>query len=225
VRPLALNRLPRAAGAAAALLLLIAAAGAAHAASVTLTGTIGNRAILIIDGGAPRTVAPGQTVDGVRLVSVQGDQAIVETAGQRATLRMDTPTSVGDGSGASEGGNRIVLPANSGGHFMTLGAINGRTVNFMVDTGATLVALSADDAVRIGLRYEKKDPVRINTANGVALAYRVRLDSVRVGDVSVSGVDAVISDQPMPYVLLGNSFISRFNMQREGDQMVLTRRY
>ncbi|HYP84430.1 retropepsin-like aspartic protease family protein [Variovorax sp.] len=208
----------------AGVLLLALAAGLAQAASVTLTGTIGNRAILIIDGGAPRTLAPGQTLDGVRLVSVQGDQAVVETAGQRATLRMDTPTSVGDGA-AGPGGDRIVLPANSGGHFMTLGAINGRSVNFMVDTGATLVALSDADAQRIGLNYDKKNPVRVNTANGVTLAYRVRLDSVRVGDVSVTGVDAVVSEQPMPYILLGNSFIGRFNMQREGDQMVLVKRY
>nr|WP_301334525.1 TIGR02281 family clan AA aspartic protease [Variovorax dokdonensis] len=179
----------------------------------------------MIDGGAPRTVAPGQVIDGVRLISVQGDQAVVEMGGQRSTLRMDTPTIVGDGGASASGGSRIVLPANSGGHFMTLGAINGRSVNFMVDTGATVVAISAADALRIGLQYDKKNPVRVNTANGVAAAWRVRLDSVRVGDVEVTGVDALVSEQPMPYVLLGNSFISRFNMQREGDQMVLTKRY
>jgi aspartyl protease family protein len=204
---------------------LAVAAGLSHAGAVTLTGTIGNRAILIIDGGAPRTLAPGQVLNGVRLIGVQGDQAVVEVGGERATLRMDTPTHVGDGGGPASGGNRIVLPANSGGHFMTRGAINGRSVNFMVDTGATVVAISAADALRIGLAYDKSNPVRVNTANGVAVAWRVRLDSVRVGDVEVSGVDALVSEQPMPYVLLGNSFIGRFNMQREGDQMVLTKRY
>lgn len=211
----------------AALLPLAMAAGPATSAwaeSVMLTGTIGNRAILMVDGGAPRTVAAGEKLGNVKLVSVQGDQAVVEVGGQRSTLRMDTPVSVG-GGGGSASGNRIVLPANSGGHFLTLGAINGRSVNFMVDTGATLVSLSAADALRIGLEYKKARPVQVNTANGVAQAYRVRLNTVRVGDVEVYDVEALVSEQPMPYVLLGNSFINRFSMQREGDQMVLQKRY
>lgn len=203
---------------------LAMAAGAAHAESVMLTGTIGSRAILIVDGGAPRTVAPGEKIGSVKLVSVQGDQAVVEVGGQRSTLRMDTPVSVGGGGGGANG-SKIVLPANSGGHFLTLGAINGRSVNFMVDTGATLVAISAADATRIGLDYKKAQPVQMSTANGLAQAYRVKLNSVRVGDVEVYDVDAVVSEQPMPYVLLGNSFINRFSMQREGDQMVLQKRY
>ena len=208
----------------AILLPLAMAAGAAHAESVMLTGTIGNRAILIVDGGAPRTVAPGEKLGGVKLVAVQGDAAVIEAGGQRSTLRMDQPVSVG-GAGGGANGTRIVLPANSGGHFVTLGAINGRSVNFMVDTGATVVAISAADALRIGLDYRKAQPVQMNTANGVAPAYRLKLNSVRVGDVEVFDVDAVVSEQPMPYVLLGNSFINRFSMQREGDQMVLQKRY
>ncbi|MBS0450136.1 MAG: retroviral-like aspartic protease family protein [Proteobacteria bacterium] len=200
-------------------------ATSARAESVMLTGTIGNRAILIVDGGAPRTVAPGEKLGNVKLVSVQGDQAVVEVGGQRSTLRMDQPASVGGGGGGGANGSRIVLPAGSGGHFVTPGAINGRSVSFMVDTGATLVSISAADALRIGLDYKKSSPVQINTANGVGQAYRVKLNSVRVGDVEVYDVDALVSEQPMPYILLGNSFISRFSMQRDGDQMVLQKRF
>lgn len=213
----------------ATLLPLAMAAGLAPssvwAESVMLTGTIGNRAILIVDGAAPRTVAAGEKLGSVKVVSVQGDQAVVEVGGQRTTLRMDQPASVGGGGGGGANGSRIVLPASSGGHFMTAGAINGRSVNFMVDTGATLVSISAADALRIGLDYKKSSPVQINTANGVGRAFRVRLNTVRVGDVEVYDVDALVSEQPMPYVLLGNSFINRFSMQREGDQMVLQKRY
>ncbi|MDM0111865.1 TIGR02281 family clan AA aspartic protease [Variovorax sp. J22R133] len=199
-------------------------ATAAQAASVTLTGTIGGRAILIVDGAAPRTVAPGEKLGNVRLVSVQGDQAVVEVDGQRIPLRMDSPVSVG-ASAPRASGTRIVLPANSGGHFLTQGTINGRSVNFMLDTGATVVAISAADAVRIGLDYKKGQPVRINTANGDSSGYRLKLGSIRVGDVEVYDVDAIVSEQPMPYVLLGNSFIGRFSMQRDADQMVLEKRY
>jgi len=85
--------------------------------------------------------------------------------------------------------------------------------------------MSAADAQRIGLDFSKGQPVRMNTANGVAQGFRVRLASVRVGDVEIYDVDAIVSQQPMPYVLLGNSFINRFSMRRDADQMVLEKRY
>ena len=207
------------------LLLAVGAfASLSQAESVTLTGTIGSRAILVIDGGAPRTLAVGERVQNVRLLSLQEGTAVVEAGNQRVTLRMDTPVSVGKPV-TNNGNTRIVLPAGSGGHFMTQGAINGRTVTFMLDTGATSVAISAADAERIGLVYKNGAPVQIGTANGIVSGYRVRLDSVRVGDVDVAGVDAVVSPQSMPYVLLGNSFINRFSMRRDSDQMVLEKRY
>ena len=205
-------------------LLLAAACTLAQAQSVTLTGTMGSRAILMVKGGAPKTLAVGETFQGVKLVSLQGEQATVEADGKRVALRMDTPVSIG-GGGGSGGGTRIVLPVGSGGHFMAQGAINGRTVNFMLDTGATTIAMSAADAQRIGLDFSKGQPVRMNTANGVAQGYRVRLASVRVGDVEIYDVEAIVSQQPMPYVLLGNSFINRFSMRRDADQMVLEKRF
>lgn len=208
-----------------ALWLGLAAAGA-HADSVMLTGTIGNRAILVVNGGAPKTVAIGEKVQNVRLLSLQDGQAVVESAGQRVALRMDSPVSVGEGGASRAGGSRIVLNADSRGHFMASGAINGRSgVSFMLDTGATTVAMSVADATRIGLDYQKGTPVRMNTANGVAMGYRLRLDSVRVGDVEVRDIDAIVSQQPMPFVLLGNSFINRFSMRRDAEQMVLERRF
>ncbi|MET0543872.1 MAG: TIGR02281 family clan AA aspartic protease [Variovorax sp.] len=208
-----------------AMALLAAASAFAQSNSVMLTGTIGSRAILIVNGGAPKTVAIGETYQGVRVVSVQADQAQVEVGGQRLALRMDSPVSVGGGGGSAANGTRIVLPVDGRGHFMTAGSINGKPVSFMLDTGATTVALSAADAQRIGLDYEKGTPVQMNTANGVTRGFRVRLASVRVGDVEVYDVDAVVSPQTMPFVLLGNSFIGRFSMRRDSDQMVLEKRY
>ncbi len=198
----------------------------AHAAgSVVLTGTIGARAILVVNGGAPRTLAPGERFQNVRLIALQGDQAVVETDGRRVTLRMDSPVSVGGVGGARASGQRIVLNADSRGHFMVPGAINGRSVHFMLDTGATTVALSAADAARIGLDLRGATPVQMNTANGVASGWRLRLASVRVGDVEVYDVEAIVSPQPMPYALLGNSFIGRFSMRRDAEQMVLDKRF
>ncbi len=209
----------------AAIAVMACVAAVAHAQSVTLTGTIGNRAILIVGGGAPRTLAPGESLQGVRLVSVQDEQAVVETGGKRLTLRMGAPVSVGATGSGGGGGSRIVLTADSRGHFVTAGGINGRPVTFMLDTGATSVGMSMADAQRIGLDHTRGQPVTMNTANGTVPGWRVKLDSVKVGDVTVYDVDAIVSPQPMPYVLLGNSFINRFSMRRDAEQMVLERRY
>jgi aspartyl protease family protein len=136
----------------------------------------------------------------------------------------DAPASVGQGN-ASPRGNKIVLTAGTGGHFLTQGAINGRAVQFMVDTGATNVAMGAGEAERIGIDYRKGQLSRGSTANGVVTAYIVKLASVRIGDVEVYDVEAAVLPSGMPHILLGNSFLTRFQMTRHNDQLVLERRY
>ncbi|MFM6990497.1 MAG: TIGR02281 family clan AA aspartic protease [Rhodoferax sp.] len=207
---------------AAALLL----SAPAWAQSVAINGTLGNKALLIVDGGFPKAVAVGEVHKGIKVVAIQGEQITLEMGGKRQTLRVgDAPASVGSGAGEQLSGSRVVLTAGPGGHFMSEGQINGRTVQFMVDTGATTVALSVADAKRIGLNYQNGETVQMNTANGVTQGWRITLNTVRLGDVMVSGVEAVVSPGSMPYVLLGNSFLSRFQMNRNNDQMVLERRF
>lgn len=208
------------------LVAALLAGAPAFGQSVALQGMLGNRALLIVDGAAPKSVAPGDSHKGVKVVSTAGDQAVVEIGGRRHTLRLgEAPASVGDTGGAAPAGNRIVMTAGSGGHFLTEGAINGRAAYFMVDTGATSVAMGAPDAERLGIDYKSGRPLRMGTANGVALGWRVMLASVRIRDVEVRNVEAVVGQQPMPYILLGNSFLGRFQMRRDNDQMVLERRY
>jgi aspartyl protease family protein len=205
--------------------LLALAAGAASAQTVTLQGMLGSKALVIVDGAAPRSLAAGESFKGVKIVSVLGDQAVVEIEGKRQTLRVgDAPASVG-GGGAGAQGSRITLTASSGGHFMTQGAINGRAVQFMVDTGATSVAIGMRDAERLGIDYRKGTPGMSSTANGTVPTWRVKLASVRIGDVEVYEVDAVVLTASMQYILLGNSFLTRFQMKRENDTLVLERRY
>ena len=201
-------------------------AGAALAQSVALSGMLGNKALLMVGSNAPHSVAPGDTYQGVKVVSTAGDQAVVEINGQRQTLRVgDAPASFGGNGGSTASGSKITIAAGSDGHFTTPGSINGRPVQFMVDTGASVIGMSVSEAERVGLNYKAGQSVRMGTANGVTQGWRVRLDSVRVGDVEVSGVDAVVMPQPMTYVLLGNSFLTRFQMQRDNDMMTLQRRY
>lgn len=213
-----------AARAALATLFGLAAAGAG-AQAVSLHGMLGNRALLIVDGSPPRAVPPGESLGGVRVISTAGDQAVVEIDGSRHTLRVgESPASVGArGSGAT--GGRLVMSVGPGGHFMPQGRINDRAVVFMLDTGASLVSIGRDDAERLDVDLRRAPMVTLNTANGAAPGWRVKLATVQIEDVVVRDVEAVVTSSPMPYVLLGNSFLGRFRMQREGDRMVLDRRW
>ena len=208
----------------AALLAMLLAATAAQAQPVALAGMLGSKALLVVNGTPPKTVAAGQTHEGVRVISTSGDQAVVEQDGKRLTLRVgEAPVNMGASKSGGKG-NRIVLVAGTGGHFMTTGQINGKAVQFMVDTGATSVAMGAQDAERAGINFKAGQPVMMSTANGNIQGYLIKLNSVRVGDVEVFGVDAVVTPQSMPYMLLGNSFLTRFQMLRENYQMTLTKR-
>lgn len=208
-----------------AALLAAACSLAAATESVSLQGMLGNRALLIVNGAPPKGVAPGEAHMGVKVLSTLGDQAVLEIDGKRHTLRVgDAPANVGGPMVASRG-TRIVLAAGSGGHFITPGAINGKPVNFLVDTGATTVALGAMEAQRLGIEFRNGQAGQASTANGVVPSWRIKLASVRIGDVEVREVDASVLSGSMPYVLLGNSFLNRFQMKRENDQLVLERRF
>jgi len=211
-----------------AALLLIAAgalAGAAQAQSVVLSGILGGKALLTVDGGPPRSVAVGQSHQGVKVVAVEANQAEIEINGARQTLRMGEGPVSSEESSPSADQQRIVLQAVGNGHFMALGQINGNSARFMVDTGASYVAIGAADAQRMGINLQTAQPTVMSTANGAAQAWRVKLNSVRIGSVTVHEVDAVVMSAPMPYALLGNSFLTRFQMTRTNDQLVLERRY
>ena len=204
-------------------LAAVAAHSSAWAQSVSYSGSMGERALLVIDG-APRTMAAGSTQGGVRLVSVNANAVVVEVKGQRQTLPLGgSPVNLG-GSNSAGGGTQVVLTAGLGGHFLTGGSINGRAVQFMVDTGATTVALSEAEADRIGLKYKNSPRHTVGTANGAVGVYSVMLDVVRVGDVQVYNVEAAVLPNQMPYILLGNSFLTRFQMKRENDQLTLDKR-
>lgn len=206
-------------------LLLANAVGGAWAQSVAMTGSMGSKALLVVNGGAPKALAAGETHQGVKVLSVGAEQVTVEVGGKRQTVALGgAPVSIG-GSGGGATGTQIVLTAGSGGHFTALGSINGRSIPFLVDTGATSVALSAEDARRLGIDFSKGQRITGSTANGTITAYRVKLNSVRIQDVEVFDVDAAVVPQGMPHVLLGNSFLSRFQIKQENDKLTLTRRY
>jgi aspartyl protease family protein len=193
---------------------------AASAQGVALAGRMGDRALLVIDG-LPHTLAVGEQAAGVRLLRWNGELAEVEHAGARLALRLGgTPAQIGAAPAAAPA-REIVITAGPGGHYTAGGAINGHAVQFMVDTGATLVVLGRADAERYGVDLRGARTAMTQTANGAVPTQLVTLSSVRVGEVELTNVGAAVIPLPVPYVLLGNSFLSRFQMRRDNEVMRL----
>lgn len=218
--PLRSIRSPARGAAGLAFALLAAAAGAQ---SVSMGGSLGSRALLVIDG-KPRQVAIGETVAGVKLLAVSTNDALVEVNGKRVALQLGgSPANLG-GVASAGTGDRIVLTSSSGGHFVTSGTVNGSAARFVVDTGATTVTMGASDAERLGIDYKKGQLGISHTANGMVRAYGVTLASVRIGDVQVYNVEATVLPTAMPFMLLGNSYLDRFQMRRENDTLTLEKK-
>jgi aspartyl protease family protein len=207
-------------------ILCLGFAAPAAATDVTVVGLSSARASVSINSGNPRWLAVGQrSPEGVVLVAVdrEAGNATFEIDGKRQTLRMNQAYVAAGTAGG--GGNSVTLKADSSGHFMAKGQVNGGAVRFMVDTGATVIALPAADAKRLGINYLKGERGFVHTANGTAPAYRVKLDTVRLGDITLNNVDATVLEGGLAMPLLGMSFLNRTEMKRDGETMVLTKRY
>lgn len=200
-------------------------AAAAQATEVNVVGLFPGKAIVSINGGAPRTLSIGQkTAEGVVLVSSGGDGAVLEIDGKRRSLRLgDAYTAQPDAGG---GGNKgeIVLTAGSDGHYRGLASVNSNTVQFMVDTGASMVWMSSDLADRIGVRWRNGRPFTVQTAGGPKQAFTVTFGSIRVGGLTLTDVEGAVGEGAGTgeVMLLGMTFMSRLNMVRDGARLVLS---
>ena len=202
--------------------LALALAGPAAATDLNVVGLFGAKAVVSINGSPPRTLSVGQrSPEGVQLVAVDRETATFEVDGQRRTLRLGQAYV----SRAAAAGGSVTLKADARGMFLTEGQVNGGSVRFLVDTGATLVALPAADAKRLGIDYQKGPRGIVQTAGGPTPAYGVKLDTVRVGDIAINGVDAVVIEAGLPFALLGMSFLKRTEIRHEGETMVLIKRF
>lgn len=203
-------------------LLLALASGAAAAAEVALVGMIGESAVMLsIDGGPPKTVRVGQKWSGVTLISVDKDRATVEIEGKRRVLIRG----VHGGGSAAAGRQSVTLAADTRGHFVAEGSINGGHIRVLVDTGASMIAIPARDAQRLRIDYRKGTPGVVQTAGGPTKAWNVRFATVTVGNISLNDVDGVVIEQGLEMALLGMTFLNRVEMKRDGPMMTLIRRY
>ncbi len=215
--------MPRLPARLAAAITMGCAALVVQAQSVSLGGVMGRQAMLVIDGQT-RVMVPGASVDGVRLLSVGEVSAEVEVQGRRRQLSVGGLPIQLAARTATVGTHEIVLPAGPGGHFFAQGSINGKSIVFMVDTGATSVAISHAQAMNMGLDLRDAKRAMALTANGPVASKIVTLRTVRINDVEVHNVEAMVVPMPMDHALLGNSFLTRFSMVRHNDVMRLTKR-
>jgi aspartyl protease family protein len=192
------------------------------AASVSVVGLFKDKAIVSIDGGKPRTLSVGQMAEGVKLVAADSDGASFDVDGKRRTLGMGQSFAGGTATG---GRQSVSLTADARGHFAAAGSLNGYPMTFLVDTGATAIAINAAEAKRIGLDYKAGQAVGVGTAAGVMPAWRVTFNTVKVGGITVSQVDGMVVESGLDVPLLGMSFLNRMEMKRDGPTMTLTQRY
>jgi aspartyl protease family protein len=206
------------------LLFGAALAGSALATDVNVIGLFPGKAVVTINRGSPRTLSVGETTaEGVKLISSGAGSAVVEIDGKRETLDMGQHFA----SSPSEGSGRqsVNLSQDGNGHFMADGMVNGTHIRFMIDTGATLVSIPITEAARLGIDYQKGQPGYSVLADGRRVgSWRVMLDSVTLGDVTLLNVEGAVS-QGAGIPLLGMSFLNRMEMRREGQVLTLTKRY
>jgi len=208
-----------------ALLLVLANGARAQEDDIEVVGLSDGKAVVQIGGNPkPRVIREGQSLpNGMRLIKATREAAVFERDGKRETITMGSHVS--SAPPASSGAGQAVLIGDARGHFMTTGTINGGTVQFLVDTGATMISMGRSDARRIGLKYTDGERGYSRTANGVAAVYRVKLDAVRIGEITLNNVDALVHESDLPFVLLGMSFLNRVEMRREGNDLTLVKRF
>lgn len=198
-------------------------ASVAARAEVALIGTIGDKAAVIaIDGGDPKTVKVGQTWRGITIIAVEKDRAIVEIDGKKRVLAQGQHYRQ---AGPVSDRQSVTLAADSTGQFISEGSINGIPIRFIVDTGASSIALPGAEAQRMGIDYRKGRRGVSQTANGPVQIYVVTLETVRLGSIELTGVEAIVIEGGLNVALLGMSFLNRVEMKQEGRTMTLMRRF
>lgn len=204
--------------------LLVCLGLAAHAVgSVQVLALFPDKAMLSIDGKR-RLLRAGQTSpEGIVLLSANAREAVVIWNGEERTLQPGGGIST---NYAVPRQREVRIVRDNSGSYRTSGAINGRAVDFLVDTGASSVAMSAAQARYLGIPYELiGKPVTVGTAGGFSRGYQVVLDSVQVGELRVTGVEGVVIEaQSKHQVLLGMSFLRRLEMSQKDNVMLLRQR-
>ncbi|MBF8268909.1 MAG: aspartyl protease [Gammaproteobacteria bacterium] len=208
-----------------ALLLWLSTIAAAAVEEISIVGLFRDRAIVKLDG-IQRVLTPGKpSPEGVILISANSKEAVLEINGNRNTYRLGDHISSQFVAPATQ--KSVMIAPDGQGMYLVNGSINDFQVTFVVDTGATLIVMNKHQAKRFGLNYKLEgEPSISSTASGLDKIYIVKLDKVTVGDIVLNNIQGAVHDGDYPeMILLGNSFLSRITMQREGQLLKLEHLY
>lgn len=178
------------------------------------------KAVILIDGRR-QLIADGDiTEEGVEAVRINSSRAILRVEGEELVLTLSNR--IGGPYQKKKVITESVYKLRNG-QFIAAGGINGVPVQFMIDTGASSVAISATEARRIGIDYEKKGrPVQVSTASHNWPAYALTFDKVRVGQIELRNIAGIVVDSDKPDVpLLGMSFLNQLDVSTQGQVMTL----
>jgi aspartyl protease family protein len=204
-------------------LLTYSAASFSADSAIKVLALFSNKALMQIDG-EQKFMKKGENFNGVTLVSSSGRGAVVRLAdGEELTLGINQ--SIQHGFKKTQN-SRMTIYADRAGMFSLDGKINDQSTRFLLDTGATYIAMSEVEADRLGINYESAKKTLIQTASEVVPVWNIKLDRVKVGDISVPQVEAVVLQGDSPrVVLLGMSFLRHLKLQRNGSALVLEQKY
>ena len=192
---------------------------------INVVGLFSNKALIIINGSNPQTLSAGQTKNGVKLISATSESATFLVEGKQQTLKMGQAASVAT-SNTTVSNDPVNLYADSQGHFFGNLSINGVSLKYVVDTGATSVAMNSGDAKFAKIDYEKGEKGTASTANGLVNVYRVKLNTLKIGSITLNNIEASVIEGGFPTdVLLGMTALNRMDMRRNNSVMTLTKKY
>ncbi len=198
-----------------------------EAKTVAAIALFNDRAMLSVDGKKAKIIRAGTTFHGVTVISSNTSEAVIEVDGVRKTLKLNGTAVLSESLGSKSASNvsSTVLYENGSGFFESDGQVNGRSVRFLVDTGANIVVFNSRDAERLGLDYLNGEKSFASTASGLAPMYAINIDSISVGGIVLDNIRAGVIEGGFPEIpLLGMTFLSRLNMNRSGQTMVLRKR-
>ncbi|MFI8482404.1 TIGR02281 family clan AA aspartic protease [Pseudomonas sp. NPDC078700] len=190
------------------------------AGQVQVVGLFPGAAVLNVDGQR-KLVKVGQTgPGGVQVVSADVRGAVLRVDGVERSYSLTRDYT--QGMSAPEKRTFSIAKGQSG-HYWVAGSVNGHPIQFLVDTGATSVALTGAQADQLGIDYRVTGrEIRVSTANGVARGWKVNLNSVKVGTIEVLGVEGTVMDVGTNgEALLGMSFLGRVGWKVDQDVLVL----
>jgi aspartyl protease family protein len=191
-----------------------------HAAeTIVLKGLFGKKSALVTIDGDDYVLKMGKQKKGITLLAIEGQEAIISVNDQKQRLGLSKQVALN----YKKPTKKIVrLSSQKGGHYWAAAQINGRTIDVVIDTGATTISMGASIAKHLGIHYENGRRVQMSTANGITQGRVVTLKKVSIGEITQYNVMATVSiNDGLSVVLLGNSFLSGVDMRTENGVLIL----